>query len=299
MAEIDRKEVQQDYLNGIKYKDLAEKYGVTINTIKSWKQRYGWEKVHTNEKSVQAKKCEKRMVKSVEDNSHLTDQQKEFCLYYVQIYNASQAAIRAGYSLKTSRGIGYNLLQNPAIGEEIKRLKAIKANFLFADGNDVVEKMMHIAFADIKDYVSFGQRKVQVMAMYGPVYEKTEDGEKVPLMKTVNYIDLKESANVDTSIISEVSQGKDGVKIKRADSMKALEWLATYFELNPTDRHKQEYDKRHLELEMLKVQSSMKSTGEESIADDDFLQAMNAQAVVLWKSEDDTDPSWEENNDVG
>ncbi|MFB8733876.1 phage terminase small subunit-related protein [Bacillus sp. SL00103] len=32
----------------MKYKDLAEKYGVSINTIKSWKKRHGWErkKVH-------------------------------------------------------------------------------------------------------------------------------------------------------------------------------------------------------------------------------------------------------------
>lgn len=34
----------QDYLNGMKYKEIAEKYGVTINTVKSWKTRYKWSK---------------------------------------------------------------------------------------------------------------------------------------------------------------------------------------------------------------------------------------------------------------
>ncbi|MEK4379269.1 phage terminase small subunit [Bacillus sp. FSL R5-0434] len=34
----------KDYVKGMKYKDLAEKYGVSVNTIKSWKQRHGWER---------------------------------------------------------------------------------------------------------------------------------------------------------------------------------------------------------------------------------------------------------------
>lgn len=42
----------------MKYKDLAEKYGVSINTIKSWKKRHGWErkKGAPKEKSVHTKK---------------------------------------------------------------------------------------------------------------------------------------------------------------------------------------------------------------------------------------------------
>lgn len=43
----------QDYLNGMKYKEIAEKYGVTINTVKSWKTRYKWSK--EGEKSVHTK----------------------------------------------------------------------------------------------------------------------------------------------------------------------------------------------------------------------------------------------------
>lgn len=44
----------QDYLKGMKYKEIAEKYGVTINTVKSWKTRYKWSK--EGEKSVHTKK---------------------------------------------------------------------------------------------------------------------------------------------------------------------------------------------------------------------------------------------------
>ncbi|WP_342007613.1 phage terminase small subunit [Bacillus sp. YBsi01] len=47
----------KDYVKGMKYKDLAEKYGVSVNTIKSWKQRHGWErkKGAPIEKSVHTK----------------------------------------------------------------------------------------------------------------------------------------------------------------------------------------------------------------------------------------------------
>ena len=33
---------EQDYMSGMKYKDIAEKYGVSLNTVKSWKKRYNW-----------------------------------------------------------------------------------------------------------------------------------------------------------------------------------------------------------------------------------------------------------------
>lgn len=32
----------KDYLAGMKYKDIAEKYNVSINTVKSWQKRNGW-----------------------------------------------------------------------------------------------------------------------------------------------------------------------------------------------------------------------------------------------------------------
>lgn len=55
----DQKELAyRDYLNGMKYKEIAEKYGVTINTVKSWKTRYKWSRdgVRTKQKSVHTKK---------------------------------------------------------------------------------------------------------------------------------------------------------------------------------------------------------------------------------------------------
>ncbi|PFE42515.1 hypothetical protein CN317_24165 [Bacillus cereus] len=42
---------KEDYMQGMKYKELAEKYEVSINTIKSWRKRHGWNRkgVHPND----------------------------------------------------------------------------------------------------------------------------------------------------------------------------------------------------------------------------------------------------------
>ena len=35
---------KHDYVLGMKYKDIADKYGVSLNTVRSWKTRYGWQR---------------------------------------------------------------------------------------------------------------------------------------------------------------------------------------------------------------------------------------------------------------
>ncbi|SFP18340.1 terminase gpP N-terminus-related DNA-binding protein [Salibacterium halotolerans] len=51
-------QAEKDYVKGLKYKDIAEKHSVSINTVKSWKRRYEWtrEKGATKEKRVHTKK---------------------------------------------------------------------------------------------------------------------------------------------------------------------------------------------------------------------------------------------------
>ncbi len=58
MSSAAREQAKRDYVAGMKYKDLAQKYGVSINTIKSWKQRYKWNRkgMHTKEKVCTQKK---------------------------------------------------------------------------------------------------------------------------------------------------------------------------------------------------------------------------------------------------
>lgn len=49
---------EQDYINGLKYKEIAAKHEVSINTVKSWKRRHEWsrEKGALKQKSVHTKR---------------------------------------------------------------------------------------------------------------------------------------------------------------------------------------------------------------------------------------------------
>lgn len=46
----------------MKYKDIASKYNVSINTVKSWKQRYKWNRksMHTKKKYAHKNRIKKK-----------------------------------------------------------------------------------------------------------------------------------------------------------------------------------------------------------------------------------------------
>ena len=230
-----------DYQAGMKYKDIAEKYGVTINTVKSWKTRYRWSKdkkkgAHTkNEKVCIQKNIEvvAEDVKQVMDNPDLTDKQRLFCLHYVRCFNATKAYQKAyDADYRTAQSNGYQLLTKTYIRDEIARLKQNRLNRELMDEHDIFQKYMDIAFADITDFVEFGREEVQVMGAFGPIeVEDPDTGEKVPLMKVINSVRFREAEKVDGTLITEVKQGKDGASIKLADRMKALDWLSSHMDL--------------------------------------------------------------------
>ena len=90
---------------------------------------------------------------------------------------------------------------------------------------------------------------------------------------------LKESDYTDTQLIKSVKRGKDSISIALEDRQKAIDWLTRYFIMNPMDKHKQEFDRQKIELEMLKLEMQTKSDGnDEEVADDNFLEALNAAA---------------------
>lgn len=227
----------------MKYKEIAEKYGVTINTVKSWKTRYKWSKdgkksVHTKSKKVCTQNSVKKKpagseVESVTENSDLTDKQRLFCIYYIRSFNATKAYQKAyGCNYENAMQNGSRMLRNDKVKEEIMKLKQERLNREFLSEADIFQKYMDIAFADITDYMTFGTEEVPVMAMYGPVKIKDpETGEEKQLTKIVNTVRFKDSSEVDGTILSEVKQGKDGASIKLSDRMKALQWLSDHMNM--------------------------------------------------------------------
>ena len=236
---------EQDYMTGMKYKDIAEKYGTTINTVKSWKKRYGWnrgEGAHKTEKvcTQKTKGAHKKTVpiddgtKETLQNDDLTPEQQMFCIYYSRTFNAAQSYQKAyGCKYETAMVNGCMLLRNTKVRQEIERLKEIKRQQIVTGTEDIVELQMRIAFGDIGNVVEFGRETIE-----------TKDGRSVE----INSLRAKESSEVDTQLIKSITEGQNGLTVVMKDEQRAIDWLTKYFLMHPDDKYKAEFDKKRAEV---------------------------------------------------
>lgn len=241
------------YRQGMKLVDIASALDVPPGTVRRWKSTHGWDSERSEKESERSatKRTKKRTpiddgTKETLQNDDLTPEQQMFCIYYSRTFNATQSYQKAyGCNYETALRAGSRLLGNVGVRAEIERLKEIKRQQIVAGADDFVEIQMRIAFSDMGDYLSFGRETVRIMGAFGPIKDP-ETGEY--LTKEVNTVHLAESCNVDTQIIQEVKQGKDGVSLKLADKQKAYDWLTKYFLLHPDDKYKAEFDKKRAEV---------------------------------------------------
>lgn len=253
-------------------KDIAAQLGVSESQIRKWKNQDKWEQsgmvTLPNTKSNVTKPQalvtaeEKSLVESVMANGALTEKQRLFCLYYVKCFNATKAYQKAyACSYETAASVSYRLLENDGVRAEIKRLKQNRMNQVLLEPEDIFQKYLDIAFADITDFVQFGQEEVQVTTMFGPA--KDEEGN--PITKKVNTVKFNNSSQVDGTIITEVKQGKDGASIKLADRMKALDWLANHMDL-ATEEQRTRIAKLQADINKIKGEDLSKGQVQEFIA---------------------------------
>jgi phage terminase small subunit len=250
------KKLYLEYKGKIDLIEIAKKLDVPPGTIRGWKYKDKWDSelngtFQTNHKKRSKRKPtkdppKKEPVYLVEleslENAHLTDKQRLFCIYYVKYFNATKSYQKA-YDCKyeTALAAGPRLLGNVRVEQEIERLKASKLKGAYLGKEDILQKYIDIAFADITDFIEFGSKEITL---------KDEDGRQY---KTVlNYVGVKDSAEVDGTIISEVKKGRSGTSIKLHDKMKALEFLAKHIGL--LDIATQEKIKREQEIVELRKQ---------------------------------------------
>lgn len=74
----------------------------------------------------------------------MTERQKRFCNEYLIDLNATQAAIRAGYSAKTAYSIGNENLTKPEIQEYIQHRLDEKEDALIAKQDEVLKTLTRI-----------------------------------------------------------------------------------------------------------------------------------------------------------
>ena len=148
----------------------------------------------------------------------LTPKEQRFCDEYIVDLNATQAAIRAGYSRHTARSIGSENLTKPAIIFQIeseKRERAIKTGI---DAAWVVTRLANEVEADLND-----------------IYDA--DGALLP----VSEWPLIWRQGLITCIDVEIIEGPDGTqmgvvkKIKISDRIKRIEMIGRHVSVKAFD----------------------------------------------------------------
>lgn len=162
--------------------------------------------------------------------SGLNDRQRIFVEEYLIDRNATQAAIRAGYSKKTAYSIGQRLLKKVEIQEAIKKRTEARIRRTDITADFVLTEIMKVASADASDFVTVGKRnRVQIIPT-----------EEIPKDKL--------------AALSGVKRGKNGeLEVKLYDKLRALEMLGKHLGLFDKSQ-KDEADQAALE-EFLKAAS--------------------------------------------
>jgi phage terminase small subunit len=95
----------------------------------------------------------------------MTQKQKRFAEEYLIDLNATQAAIRAGYSVQSAGSIGEENLRKPEIDSTIKRVMAERSKRVGISADRVLTELAKIGFANISDVADFDDATVRNAAM--------------------------------------------------------------------------------------------------------------------------------------
>lgn len=316
-ARDESKKLYLDSKGTIKLVDIAAQLGLTDVKIRKWKNLDKWDeelkgnvplkevkkkverttkkstikKSTTKKNKVNIKEPIAKEVKEVLENTELTDKQRLFCVIYAKRQSAAKAYQKVYHcTYESAMVLGSNLLRNVKVREQVDKLLETDLNKEFLK-RGLIQQYKDIAFSDIGDYLEFGKKRV-------PQWTKDKDGVDRPVVdpntgeqkiKEYSYVDLKDSVGVDTSLITEVSEGKDGVKFKLADKMKAMEMLAKLSNLL-SDEEKTKLDLEYKRLNNRKLSAEINKingTDNDEIQDDGFITALEGKAQEDWTNDNE------------
>lgn len=142
----------------------------------------------------------------------LTAKRARFVSEYLVDLNATQAAIRAGYSLKTATEQGARLLTNVHVQEALQKAMAKREQRTEITQDRVLKELARIGFADIRKVVDWGNSTTVVNEITG-------------VTEIVHGVILRAATDIDddtASAIAEISETNQGLKVKFHDKQAAL-----------------------------------------------------------------------------
>lgn len=145
----------------------------------------------------------------------LTARQERFCQEYIIDLNATQAAIRAGYSKDSANVEGTRLLANASVAARLREVIQPELKKLEITKEKVLKELYRLAFAKLTDVAKWNESGVR--------------------FKSSDEIDEDAAATVK-EVVEHVNQNGGSFIIKQHDKNKALEILAKYFGIS-TEKH--------------------------------------------------------------
>jgi phage terminase small subunit len=155
--------------------------------------------------------------------TELTPKQARFVQEYLIDLNATQAAIRAGYSAKTAEQIGHQLLKKTSVAEAVAQAQAKLSEKTGITVERVLEEYAKLGFANMQDYIRV-----------------TDEGDA--------YVNLSEMSRDQAAAIAEVKvedfkdgRGEDARDVRRvtfklSDKRAALDSIAKHLGMF-TEKH--------------------------------------------------------------
>ena len=81
----------------------------------------------------------------------LNKRQRDFAEYYLKLWNATEAAKKAGYSEKTAYSIGNENLKKPEIKAYIRERMRARDSMLIADTDEILVFLTAVMRGEVKD----------------------------------------------------------------------------------------------------------------------------------------------------
>jgi phage terminase small subunit len=192
----------------------------------------------------------------------LTAKQQRFVDEYLIDLNATQAAIRAGYSQKTARSISNENLTKPDIQAAIEKGMKARSGRVEITQDMVLRELAKIGFSDIRKVVRWGETQVRMV-------DGEDDGpEDMVPYHGLALIDSTEIDDATAGAIAEVSQGKEGLKVKLHDKKGALVDIGRHLGMFAAPGHPElDAELKRLEIQKRRAEiEAMKQVGGESNA---------------------------------
>lgn len=139
----------------------------------------------------------------------MTPKQERFVEEYLIDLNATQAAIRAGYSANTAHVIGPENLGKPEIAEALAKARAKLSERTEITTDSVLKELAKIGFANMDDYITVGSNG-------DPFVDLSEmDRDKAAAISEVTVEDFKDGRGEETRDVRKI-------KFKLLDKRAAL-----------------------------------------------------------------------------